>query len=460
MNEKDEQGVLEQFTFEMKRDWDWRARENAKWFINIHKFEQSEDEFDETGRLHFERFVVDELDLLTDGRDPGQLRVLEIGCGIGRMTRHFAKVFGEVHGVDVSGEMVRKAIERLGHHPNLFFYETSGIDFSAFPDEHFDLVFSAYVFQHVPSAEIVSASVRDAFRCLKPRGILNFQTNGITSAEFARTPKDTWTGTSFSEAEVRTLATELGGQLVGISGGGTQYCWSIFRKPALVSQPGWLDSPEIVACGGADDSSAGMLQILDGGVILTLIVTGADREGIDAGSLTIEFRDQIIRPHYVGLVRSRMMSCVPENCLSSAVQVDVLIHYEEPTDDSKLRVRIGRNAVSEFVTIKLPAPRKIRPRIQHVTNTLDGGLDIHVRGPKSFIRLFVFDLGESEDESDVRILVNNRELIPTSIAFLPGNGVWEIKTQLPHDVPSGPLALVVRQGNLESPPCIIEPCAE
>jgi len=34
------------------------------------------------------------------------MRVLEIGCGAGRLTRALAKLFGEVHGVDVSGEMV------------------------------------------------------------------------------------------------------------------------------------------------------------------------------------------------------------------------------------------------------------------------------------------------------------------------------------------------------------------
>ena len=458
MDKEDEQGVvLEHFTLAMKRDWDWRARENAKWFINTYKLEQSEEEFDETGRRDFERFIKTELDVLTDGRDPGQLRVLEIGCGTGRMTRHFAELFGEVHGVDVSGEMVRKATERLSCYPNLTFHETNGIDFSVFPDEHFDLIFSAHVFQHVPSPDIIGANIRDAFRCLRRRGILNFQTNGITSVEFSQTPKDTWTGTGFGEAELRTLANEIGALLVGIKGENTQYCWSLFRKPGHVVHSGRLDSPEILACSGADDLPGGMLHILDGEVILTLIATGLDREKVDASRVSIEFQDQTLKPHYVGIVRKRAMSYIPQNYPTPLVQVDVCIRCERAVDDARLRVKVNGSTVSEFVTIKLPEPGKTTPRIQLVTNVPDGGLDIHARGPKSLIRLFVFDSDALEDPGQVRVVVNNRELVPISISYLTSNAVWEIKTQIPEDIAPGPLSLVVRRGDLDSNSYVIEP---
>ncbi len=85
-----------EFAEAMKRDWDWRARENAKWFINTFKLEQSDDEFYETGRRDFEGLILNELALLTGGgRDPRALRLLEIGCGIGRMTRHLADLFAK-----------------------------------------------------------------------------------------------------------------------------------------------------------------------------------------------------------------------------------------------------------------------------------------------------------------------------------------------------------------------------
>ncbi len=37
------------------------------------------------------------------------MRVLEIGCGAGSITRALARLFGEVHAVDVSGEMAALA---------------------------------------------------------------------------------------------------------------------------------------------------------------------------------------------------------------------------------------------------------------------------------------------------------------------------------------------------------------
>ena len=44
---------------------------------------------------------------------------LEIGCGLGRMTRHLAGIFGEVYATDVSAEMIRGACARLGHLGNV-----------------------------------------------------------------------------------------------------------------------------------------------------------------------------------------------------------------------------------------------------------------------------------------------------------------------------------------------------
>jgi len=58
-------------------------------------------------------FVVKDLELITDGTDPKKMRILEIGCGAGRMTKYLAELFGEVHGVDVSDEMVRVGRDRL-----------------------------------------------------------------------------------------------------------------------------------------------------------------------------------------------------------------------------------------------------------------------------------------------------------------------------------------------------------
>lgn len=39
---------------------------------------------------------------------PAGKRMLDIGCGIGPMTRYFSEIFGEAHGVDISEEMIKK----------------------------------------------------------------------------------------------------------------------------------------------------------------------------------------------------------------------------------------------------------------------------------------------------------------------------------------------------------------
>ena len=85
----------------MKHDWNARANENAKWYINTWKMEQPDEEFYETGRRDVDVHILTDMSRLTQGRDPKSLRLLEIGCGIGRMTRHFAEIFGEVYATDV-----------------------------------------------------------------------------------------------------------------------------------------------------------------------------------------------------------------------------------------------------------------------------------------------------------------------------------------------------------------------
>ncbi len=279
---------------QMKTDWDWRARENAKWFINTFKVDQSDDEFFETGYLDFQRVVLNDLPLLTANRNPKNLRVLEIGCGIGRMTRHLADHFGEVCGVDVSAEMIRLGRDKLRYCENVKLFETSGMDFEGFPDNYFDLIISLHVFQHCPEKRVVSSSVKDAYRVLNRGGIFKFVTSGITNEEFLRAPKNTWEGVGFSGDEVRACAREMGAQLVSVMGEGTQYCWTLLRK-RLASGPSVSGpAPRIV---GFDSS---FLSPRTETSYLTLLVSGIDAEDGDCNSLEVELGSRRLAPCYVG----------------------------------------------------------------------------------------------------------------------------------------------------------------
>src|ERR1700704_6393181 len=98
----------------MRRDWDRRARENARHYVVTGQHQWSDEEFFQSGQTTLEEEVLNDLTNICQGKDPKEMKVLEIGCGAGRVTRAFAGFFGEVYAVDISREMVRQAREVLG----------------------------------------------------------------------------------------------------------------------------------------------------------------------------------------------------------------------------------------------------------------------------------------------------------------------------------------------------------
>src|SRR5215472_7425366 len=100
--------VLEQ----MRADWNERADEDAYYYVAFGRRDQDDEEFFETGTEMAGALAL-ELKRL-----PGRDAALEIGCGPGRLMRPMSRHFREIHGVDVSDEMVRLARERLHGTPN------------------------------------------------------------------------------------------------------------------------------------------------------------------------------------------------------------------------------------------------------------------------------------------------------------------------------------------------------
>jgi ubiquinone/menaquinone biosynthesis C-methylase UbiE len=112
--------------------------------------------------------------------------VLNIGCGIGRVDRYLAPQCRELWAVDISGEMIRRARERLAGLPNVRLREVGNREFlAAFGDGQFDLVFSFLVLQHLEK-EDAFLYLRDAARVLKPGGVLVTQFPNFLSAAYAK----------------------------------------------------------------------------------------------------------------------------------------------------------------------------------------------------------------------------------------------------------------------------------
>ena len=194
----------------MKRDWDERARADAMHFVASGRLDWDERSFSEDGRRSVDALISADLERICAGKDPAEMSMLEIGCGLGRMTEHLASVFGEVHGVDVSGEMIAGARERLRGHGNVSLHETNGIDLGGLEDRYFDFAFSFIVFQHVPAKEVVISNLREVHRTLKPGGVFKFQVQGAVRALSPDTFADTWVGVAFEGDELSSLAAEIG----------------------------------------------------------------------------------------------------------------------------------------------------------------------------------------------------------------------------------------------------------
>jgi ubiquinone/menaquinone biosynthesis C-methylase UbiE len=165
---------------------------------------------------------------ICQGKKPEEMRVLEIGCGAGRVTRALAKLFGEVHAVDVSGEMVARAKEALAEYPHAFIYQNNGMDLRVVPGKAFDFAFSTIVFQHIPSREVIYSYVQEVSRLLRPGALFKFQVQG--DASIHTDPDDTWLGVPFSKADAVDMATACGFEPRYMHGAGDQYFWLWFFK--------------------------------------------------------------------------------------------------------------------------------------------------------------------------------------------------------------------------------------
>jgi ubiquinone/menaquinone biosynthesis C-methylase UbiE len=212
----------------MRHEWDQRARENARYYVDTSRQDWSDDEFFTSGEKAIAEDILTDTTNICQGKDPSQMRVIEIGCGAGRLTRALAKVFGEVHAVDVSGEMIAQARAALADMPHVHLYQNNGCDLSVLPPLEFDFAYSAIVFQHIASREIIESYVREVGRLLRPGALFKFQVQGYVSMDSP--PDDTWIGVPYSVAQATEMAGRCGFELRYHYGEGEQYFWLWFFK--------------------------------------------------------------------------------------------------------------------------------------------------------------------------------------------------------------------------------------
>ena len=163
----------------MRRDWDDRAHADAFYYSTWkvgHKWDP--DEFFESGERDCQLFVDPIIKEL--GIEPRESAMLELGCGVGWMTKALDCRFRSVHATDVSPEMVVQGRTLCPELNNVTWEVSDGFDLSTIPDVSLDFAFSFLVFQHVPHKEIVLHNVAEMLRVFRPGGGFLFQYNGET----------------------------------------------------------------------------------------------------------------------------------------------------------------------------------------------------------------------------------------------------------------------------------------
>jgi len=121
---------------------------------------------------HVGEYLVDALNLTSESK------VLEVGCGMGRIAALIAPVVGEYHGADISPNMLEHSRECLAQADNCKFHVLKFSDLRDFESDSFDAVIFEAVLIHLAKDDSYYY-MKETFRVLKPGGRAYFQVFNI-----------------------------------------------------------------------------------------------------------------------------------------------------------------------------------------------------------------------------------------------------------------------------------------
>jgi SAM-dependent methyltransferase len=232
---------------DIRRYWDARAREHPYYFVDLRRSYRNRDAegFWLWGEKDLDQ-LLGALEVQIGPRDA----VVDIGCGVGRLTRAIASRAARAYGIDISPEM----IERARGHPtdlaNIEWIVGDGVSLRPIQDAAVDACVSLVVFQHIPDPAVTLGYIREMARVLRPGGWAAFQVSNdpavhrrigglrglkrLAGAVVGLAPRGTsdpaWIGSVTDLREVRELATDCGLSIERLVGAGTQYCGILLRR--------------------------------------------------------------------------------------------------------------------------------------------------------------------------------------------------------------------------------------
>ncbi|MGB3442691.1 MAG: class I SAM-dependent methyltransferase [Actinophytocola sp.] len=156
---------------QVRRDWTTLGARDPLWAVSVSADKRGGrwdvDEFLALGR----RDVATARAWLADlGLPTTWERVLDFGCGAGRLSQALAEHADEVVGVDVSAPMLETARELDRSAGRCRFVLNEAPDLHVFPSGSFDLVYSELVLQHLPR-RVVADYLAEFVRVLRPGAI-------------------------------------------------------------------------------------------------------------------------------------------------------------------------------------------------------------------------------------------------------------------------------------------------
>ncbi|GAA2814359.1 class I SAM-dependent methyltransferase [Crossiella cryophila] len=157
----------------LQATWDNLGKQDPYWAVlsdpDRRHNRWDHDEFMATGHRHVQHVAgrLAELDLKFTGR------VLDFGCGLGRLSNALAETGLDVVGVDIAPSMVEQArtMARFPERTEFVAYDGRALPFE---DASFDGALSLIVLQHIPPLPKV-ASLLELVRVVRPGGLLVLQ---------------------------------------------------------------------------------------------------------------------------------------------------------------------------------------------------------------------------------------------------------------------------------------------
>ncbi len=232
---------------EMGSYWDQRAEEDAFFFVDNRL---------DYGDPDLPRFWAEgqrDLDLLLGAVgarvEPGDA-VLEIGCGVGRLTRGLSARAASVRALDVSARMLELAREHNPELGNVEWILGDGTSLAQIESSSVDACVSHVVFQHIPDPAITLSYVVEIGRVLRPGGWSAFQISNDPRvhrhrrlgarlklelrALRGRAPRgqedSRWRGSMVELDDLRAAAAEGSMRVERVIGEGTQLCCVLTRR--------------------------------------------------------------------------------------------------------------------------------------------------------------------------------------------------------------------------------------